>query len=275
MKKLLLFLFAVLLLSSCGKNPPYEEPRFSVDLDSSSARFSNIHELAEYIKTNGYMEIQPYTKNNVQYSEMFQRYETATKLMQTVGYLWSVHSSEYDLTTKVSWNVSYSSIEAAKGSFTDQSGRKNSLSVRLCCCQPDLHWKPTQADLELNDFPMIYYYMEEFYRQKNKADIWDQNLDFVDDKMIFVPDFSASPSDFVFHIYYMPDEAYYVDIRLDHGGRISEEAFPPSMGLSCIRITFIPFLAADTAVHTPAMPPPTTHRSVVCSRCFIVLPFLI
>jgi hypothetical protein len=43
--------------------------------------------------------------------------------------------------------------------------------------------------------------------------------------------------------------------------RISDEALPPSMGRSFISSTLAPCLAAATAAHRPAMPPPTTHKS--------------
>ena len=51
--------------------------------------------------------------------------------------------------------------------------------------------------------------------------------------------------------------------------RFSDDALPPSMARSCISTTFIPLLAAAIAQHTPAMPPPTTHRSAQYSTVFI------
>ena len=43
--------------------------------------------------------------------------------------------------------------------------------------------------------------------------------------------------------------------------RISELALPPSTGLSCIRTTRAPVLAAEIAENMPPMPPPTTQMS--------------
>ena len=46
--------------------------------------------------------------------------------------------------------------------------------------------------------------------------------------------------------------------------RISDEALPPSTGLSCISATRMPFLAAAIAASIPEMPPPTTQKSTSC-----------
>jgi hypothetical protein len=53
---------------------------------------------------------------------------------------------------------------------------------------------------------------------------------------------------------------------------ISEDALPPNTGLSCIKTTFIPFLAAAMAAHIPLMPPPIMQNSVSSFTSRIITP---
>ena len=58
--------------------------------------------------------------------------------------------------------------------------------------------------------------------------------------------------------------------------RISELAFPPSTGRSCISTTLAPWRAAEMAANIPPMPPPTMQSCVLCSivLSFIALPLI-